>query len=666
MRNGIVRESLRESAEVLLREDRGGRQHERLLAVAGRLERGPQRDLGLAVADVAADQAVHRLRGLHVRLGLLDRLELVVGLAVRERALELELPLGVLLVSVALAALALRVQVDQVARHLGGRALGPRLHVVPGLGAELRERRRRAVRADVAREPIELVGRHEDPVPVAVLDLEVVARDVRDRLGVEARETAEAVIGVNHHVAGAQLRERLERAAARALRALGAAAAQQAVVRDHRGLQLRGDEPLAQACLREPQSLAETLVIVDEPRPQAREVVGGALGLAAPVPGHHRRVAGAHELLQLRLRFVDRARRGVGGLRAELVRLVRGHRGEGDVRPPLDHLADLVRREVQVVRVVGVEAGRDVLPVVGERGSQLLLGRDHDGRLVRHEVQEGAKAVDGQHLRDVGPLLGLLLGRHLRELPVLRAELRGRRDLDALRVRERSLREGREPAQRLDLVAEQLDPDRPLLGRGVDVEDAAAHGELPALEDLLLALVAARHEPRERLVEVERLPDVDGEAVRPQLGVGDPLHQGDGARDHHRRVAAVALEQRVERGDPQADEVRRRRQVGLVAHAAGRVEAHGRGRTVGAQVERKVAGHAVVAGHDEGGAAADLRRVEQRSDQERAQRGGGEGALGRFRGLAREALDVLVLGGAVKEWSQHAKRPDAEVRRPQG
>ena len=80
---------------VLLGEDRRRHQEQHLLAVGGRLEGGAQRDLRLAVADVAADQPVHRLRRLHVRLGLLDRLELVVGLAIRERALELELPVGV-------------------------------------------------------------------------------------------------------------------------------------------------------------------------------------------------------------------------------------------------------------------------------------------------------------------------------------------------------------------------------------------------------------------------------------------------------------------------------------------------------------------------------------------------------------------------------------------
>ena len=79
-----VGEALAEGAEVLLGEDRRRRQHHHLLAVGGGLDRGPQRDLGLAEADVAADQAVHRLLGLHVALDRLDRLDLVGGLAVGE------------------------------------------------------------------------------------------------------------------------------------------------------------------------------------------------------------------------------------------------------------------------------------------------------------------------------------------------------------------------------------------------------------------------------------------------------------------------------------------------------------------------------------------------------------------------------------------------------
>jgi hypothetical protein len=81
--------------QVLLHEQ--GRRHEHgdLLAVLHGLERGPHGDLGLAVADVAADEAVHRDLALHVGLDLVDGGELVGGLDVGEGVLELALPRGV-------------------------------------------------------------------------------------------------------------------------------------------------------------------------------------------------------------------------------------------------------------------------------------------------------------------------------------------------------------------------------------------------------------------------------------------------------------------------------------------------------------------------------------------------------------------------------------------
>ena len=60
----------RERREVLAGQHRRRDQHRDLLAVLGRLERGPQRDLGLAVADVADDEPVHRPARLHVDLDL--------------------------------------------------------------------------------------------------------------------------------------------------------------------------------------------------------------------------------------------------------------------------------------------------------------------------------------------------------------------------------------------------------------------------------------------------------------------------------------------------------------------------------------------------------------------------------------------------------------------
>ena len=86
------REALAERRVVLRRQDGRGHEHRHLLAVLGRLERGAQRDLGLAVADVADDQPVHRPHALHVGLDLGGGAQLVDRLLVRERGLHLGLP----------------------------------------------------------------------------------------------------------------------------------------------------------------------------------------------------------------------------------------------------------------------------------------------------------------------------------------------------------------------------------------------------------------------------------------------------------------------------------------------------------------------------------------------------------------------------------------------
>ena len=123
---------------------------------------------------------------------------------------------------------------------------------------------------------------------------------------------------------------------------------------------------------------------------------------------------------------------------------------------------------------------------------------------------------------------------------------------------ERALREGREGAHRLDLVAEELDAQR-LAPRGrEDVDDAAAHGELAAVVDALHALVAR---------EGERLPEpldagLEGGAqldrLRARLLRRQPLSERP-----RRRADEAAAREHVQRPRPLADEVRRRREPRL-------------------------------------------------------------------------------------------------------
>ena len=173
------------------------------------------------------------------------------------------------------------------------------------------------------------------------------------------------------------------------------------------------------------------------------------------------------------------------------------------------------------------------------------------------QAEELAEAVDREQLGDVGAALLVLQRGDLGELAVLGGELRRGRDLDALRLAERALGEGGEPAQRLDLDVEQLDADGALLRGGVDVEQAAADRELAAVLDLVDALVAGGGELEHRLVEVEQLADLDQEAVRAQLRVGDLLGQRDGGDDDDRCLLAGGLALagiiRVEPATPRPD-----------------------------------------------------------------------------------------------------------------
>ena len=113
----IALESLGEGLMMLLGEERGRSKHGDLLPRLDRLECGPDRDLGLAVADVAEYEPVHRLPGLHVPLDVDDGLHLVVRLLVRERSLHLPLPGGVGVIGVAGGGGPYAVQFDDLSGH---------------------------------------------------------------------------------------------------------------------------------------------------------------------------------------------------------------------------------------------------------------------------------------------------------------------------------------------------------------------------------------------------------------------------------------------------------------------------------------------------------------------------------------------------------------------
>ena len=433
--------------------------------------------------------------------------------------------------------------------------------------------------------------------------------------------------------------------------------AEQPVIGDHREPELRRDEAFAQPRMGKCQRFRPRLHSAGgvEPRDlETPQVVRRTLALATDRERDHRPVARTGQLLELRLGVADPARGDLGCLALEGKGLVLVDAREPDPRAAVELGGDPVGGHVQVVGLGVVEGGRDVLPVVGERRRDLLLRGDQDLGGLADQVQERPEVLDREQLGDVRAVLGAFERGDLGELPVFLCELCGGSDLDRVEILERALRERAEGPQRLDLVAEQVDPYRAILRRREHVEEPAADRELAAILDLVDAFVAGRDQVAGGLVELHQLPLAQGEAVRPQRRVRDLLRERDGADDDNRRAYRSGhgrLEQRVERGDALADQVRRRRQVRLVGDPAAWVVADPAWREPLPQARRQVPGGAVVPGDDD---RRGLRiPVDQRGDQERPQRHRDEGPTA----ILREDLGLRILVRVVQEAREHRVAP---------
>ena len=88
----IVRHAFAQRLPMLVSEHGGGCEEGDLASAGDGFERGADGDLGFAEADVAADEAIHRLGRFHVVLGVGDGAELVGRFGEGERFFELALP----------------------------------------------------------------------------------------------------------------------------------------------------------------------------------------------------------------------------------------------------------------------------------------------------------------------------------------------------------------------------------------------------------------------------------------------------------------------------------------------------------------------------------------------------------------------------------------------
>ena len=216
-------------------------------------------------------------------------------------------------------------------------------------------------------------------------------------------------------------------------------------------------------------------------------------------------------------------------------------------------------------------------------------------------------------------------------------QLAGRHQLRPVQALGGALGRRVEAAQRLDLVAEELDAQGLARGR-VDVDDAAARGQLPGALHLLDPLVARRDEPGQQRIALEPLSRLQVEETgRPLLGVGQAARDG-GHRGHDDARPLPDAGQGLEAG---GGEFGAGRQDLEGQHLDGGEDHHAVRRHPGAQVGGEGVRRALVRGeHEEG-----------------PPRGGGQGHQEARRRRPRDAMDRL--GG---QFPAHPSRQGGELR----
>ena len=207
---------------------------------------------------------------------------------------------------------------------------------------------------------------------------------------------------------------------------------------------------------------------------------------------------------------------------------------------------------------------------------------------------------------------------------------------------QRALRERRERAHLLDLVAEEVDAQRISSRRGKDVDEPAAHGELAAILRALDALVTGESEGLGELLDPLLLPRRDPDGQRPRLLGRKPFGQGSRRDDDE-----AALLEHLERGDPLADEVRRRPEAGVPADTAARQQCDAILAQEPPRRLREISGVGVL--RDEQRQRAGELLVKS-GDEERQ---GGLGHAGTRRERGGELLNVLALEQLADEREEH-------------
>ena len=495
------REPVLQGLQVLEREHGGRREDGDLLAVHHRLERGAHRHFGLAIADVAAQQPIHRRRRLHVALDVGDRRALIGREIPVERVFELLLPVRVRAEGVALHRLARGVELEQLFGHVAHGLLDAGLRLFPGRTAKPVERRARG--SGVTLDQVEAFDRHEELVVARIPELHELLRLDAHLDALESDEHTDAVIDVDDEIADFQIAEVREEGGGGRAPAL----VDLALLFEDVGL-----GPELETRFRQPEPLREVAGADQHAGPvgifgaldRHREdvVVGeqldGAFGTAGRVGDEEDGVAALASAANLRHPVLDAAVELHRRLTGHVARLCVGIRVAADLEGleergafepacaprPRSRSIPLAARRALPWRPPR-RSWRDLLRELLAVRMHFVRLRDQDDRtLTAPQVVE-----DGR--RSILPLVLVIGGDQLLQ----------RRDRRLVERGGRSLRRRVVGADRLDRVAHELEPERLARARREEVDHAAANAELARLVDRVLPRIAGGCE---QVAEIDR------------------------------------------------------------------------------------------------------------------------------------------------------------------
>jgi hypothetical protein len=203
---------------------------------------------------------------------------------------------------------------------------------------------------------------------------------------------------------------------------------------------------------------------------------------------------------------------------------------------------------------------------------------------------------------------------------------------------ERTLREGGERPELLDLLAEELHAERLPTRAREDVHEAAANGDLPAFLDPLRALVACEGEGLYERVEADLVPDRE-----PDRGGPDACRRKAFGECPSGGADEASAIEHGQRPGSLSDEVRRRFEPRIDAYAPAREQRH----PGGIRVPRDRVGGVprLLVLRQQADEGASERLVERREDERKG--GLGDARVGRER--AREHGEALAAGELLHE-----------------